>query len=81
LGGKGSGFIPVAERHWKDGYVADPGVVELANHLVAHHGEGFKGEDAVCVTGHEEAMVADVGTYVEEVYRLSAGAECVGDCA
>jgi hypothetical protein len=77
---EGSGFIPVAKRHWKDGYVVDPGVVELANHLVSHYGERFKGEDAVCVTGHEEAVVAYVGADVEEVHRLAAGAQCVGDC-
>ena len=80
-GVKGSGLIPVAKRHWKDGHVAYPGVVELANHLVSHYGEGFKGEDAVCVTGHEEAVVADVGAHVEEVHRLATGAQCVGDCA
>src|SRR5258707_6117377 len=77
---KGSSLIPVAERDWKDGHVADPGVVELANHLVAHYGEGFKGEDAVCVAGHEEAVVADIGAHVEEVYGLATGAECVGEC-
>ena len=75
-----SGLIPVAERYWKYGHVGDPGVVELADHFVADYAEGFKGEDAVCVTGHEEAVVADVGAHVEEVHRLSSGAECVGDC-
>jgi len=48
---EGSGFGAIAECHWKDGYVGDFGVVELAQHLVAHYGERLKGEDLIGLAG------------------------------